>query len=73
MRFDIKIKEISLRTVIVDADDINEALEKVFHAVQSGTIYLDEEDFVDRVINPSEYWPDGAIPDTEDVSIFYHL
>lgn len=72
-RYAISVKEILKRTVIVEADNITEAVEIVKNAVWSDKILLDEDDYDDREIEPSEYWPDGVVSESEDVSDYFHL
>lgn len=72
-RFGITVREILKRTVIVEAEDLTEAMEKVQAAVQVDKILLDMDDYDDREIVPSEYWPGGEVPAGEDVSYYYHL
>lgn len=72
-RFAISVREISKRTVIVHAEDLEAAIEKVEAAVECDKILLDADDFDEREITASEYWKDGRIPDGEDVSYYFHL
>lgn len=72
-KYGIEVREVSKRTVIVDADNLNEALQKVEKAVENEEIVLDYEDYDYRDINASEYWEQGLIPDDEDVSFYFHL
>ena len=43
MRFGIKVEEILSRTVIVEAEDLDKAMEKVREAVKSSEIILDAD------------------------------
>lgn len=72
-RFGIKVEEFLRRTVIVEAEDLHEAMEKVREAVWSGDITLDADDYADREIEPSDNWEGGVIPDGADVSYYWHL
>lgn len=72
-RYAISIKEILKRTVITEAENIDEAIEKVEAAVEREEIILDADDYDGREITPSEYWDDGKVPDNEDMSYYYHL
>lgn len=69
----ISVKETLKRTVIVDADDIAQAMIKVESAVEQDKLILDYSDYNEREICPSEYWKGGKIPDGEDVSYYWHL
>lgn len=72
-RYAISVKEILKKTVIVDTDTLDEAIQKVEAAVERDEIILDVDDYDDREIVPSEYWKDGKVPDDEDVSYYWHL
>lgn len=72
-KYAISVREILKRTVIVEAEDIVEAFQKVQNAVEQEKIILDADDYDERQIIPSEYWENGKVPDTEDVSYFWHL
>lgn len=74
-RFGICVREILKRTVIVEAEDINEGIQKVKDAVNRAEIILDADDYDDREIMPSEYFGNGTgeIPEDEDVSYYWHL
>ena len=66
-RYGISVREISKRTVIV------EAIQKVEEAVEREEIILDVDDYDDREIVPSEYWNGGKVPEGEDVSFYWHI
>lgn len=72
-RYAIKVEEILRRTVIVEAENIEDAMKKVYDAVCSDEIILDADDYVEREIEPSGYWSGGVVPDNEDVSFYLHL
>lgn len=72
-RYGISIREILKRTVIAEAESVEEAVEKVEAAVEREEIILEAEDFDGREIVPSEYWRGGRIPDGEDVSCYWQL
>ena len=72
-RYGISVKEILKRTVIVEADNLEEAIQKVEEAVERDEIILDVDDYDDREIVPSEYWENGEVPDGKDVSYYWHL
>ena len=74
MKFAIRVEEIIGRTIIVKAEDLIEAIEKVEEAVSNGTILLDGiEDFCERNVCPSGTFGDGVVPDGVDVSWYEHL
>ena len=73
LKYGISVREILKRTVIVEAENVEEAVQKVEAAVERDEIILDVDDYDDREIVPSEYWKGGRIPDGEDVSYYWHL
>lgn len=72
-RYGISVKEILKRTVIVEAENIDEAIQKVEDAVEREEIILDVDDYDNREIVPSEYWNGGKVPEDEDVSFYWHI
>ena len=72
-RYGISVKEILKRTVIVEAENLEEAIQKVEEAVEHEEIILDVDDYDDREIIPSEYFEDGKVPEGEDVSFYWHI
>lgn len=72
-QYAISVKEILKRTVIVEAGNLEEAIQKVENAVEREEIILDVDDYDDREIVPSEYWEDGKVPNGEDVSFYWHI
>ena len=69
-------KEILSRTVIVEAENVEEAIQKVEDAMDNGDISLDyHDDSFEREVVPSEYFGDGTVEvgDDEDVSYYWHL
>jgi len=74
-RYGISVREILKRTVIVEAENLQEAIQKVKDAVERDEIILDVDDYDDREIVPSEYFGNGTgeIPDDEDVSYYWQL
>jgi len=72
-RYAVSVREILKRTVIVEAENIEDAIGKVETAVESDEIVLDVDDYDDREIVPSEYWENGKVPEDEDVSYYWHL
>lgn len=72
-RYGISVREILKRTVIVEAENLEEAIQKVEKAVEREEIVLDVDDYDDREIIPSEYWDSGKVPEGEDVSFYWHI
>ena len=66
-QYGISVREILKRTVIVEANSLEEAMQKVEAAVERDEIILELDDYDDREIVPSEYWDGGKVPDGEDV------
>lgn len=59
--------------MIVEAENLEEAIQKVEAAVEYEEIILDVDDYDDREIVPSEYFEGGKVPDGEDVSFYWHI
>ncbi len=72
-RYGIRVREILKRTVIVEAENIEEAITKVEEVVEREVIILDVDDYDDREIVPSEYFEGGKVPEGEDVSFYWHI
>lgn len=72
-KYGISVREILKRTVIVEAKNLKEALQKVEEAVERDEIILDADDYDDREIVPSEYFEGGEVPEGEDVSFYWQL
>lgn len=72
-RYGISVREILKRTVIVEAENLEDAMQKVEEAVERDEIILDYDDYDDRKITPSEYFEGGKVPDGKDVSFYWHL
>ena len=72
-QYGISVREILKRTVIVEAKDLEEAIQKVEGAVERDEISLDVDDYDDREIEPSEYWDGGKVPEDQDVSFYWHI
>lgn len=72
-RYGISVREILKRTVIVEAENIEEAIQKVEGAVGRDEIILDVDDYDDREIVLSEYFEGGEVPEGEDVSFYWHI
>ena len=74
MKFAIRVEEVIGRTIIVEAYDLEEAVEKVEEACNNDDIFLDGiEDFVERNVFPSDNFKNGIVEDCEDVSFYEHL
>lgn len=72
-RYGISVREILKRTVIVEAENLKEAIRKVEEAVEREEIILDVDDYDEREIIPSEYFEGGKVPDGKDVSFYWHI
>lgn len=74
MKFAIRIEEIIGKTVIVEAENLEEAIEKVENAANNGEFMLDDvEDFVSREVKPSDVFKNGIVPKDIDVSYYEHI
>lgn len=74
MKFAIRVEEVIGRTIIVEADDLEEAIERVEEAANNDEIFLDGiEDFVERIVKPSDNFKGGIVPDGANVSFYEHL
>ena len=74
MKYAIRVEETIGKTIIVEADDLEEAIERVEEACNNDEIFLDGyEDFVERNVKPSEYFKNGVVPEDKDVSFYEHL
>lgn len=74
-QFGISVREILKRTVIVEAENLEEAIQMVEAAVEREEIILDVDDYDEREIVPSEYFGNGSgeVPEGEDVSYYWHI
>lgn len=72
-KYGISVREILKRTVIVEADSLEEAIQKVESAVERDEIVLDVDDYDDREIVPSEYFENGKVQEGKDVSFYWHI
>ena len=72
-QYGISVREILKRTVIVEANSLEEAIQKVEEAVKCDELLLDIDDYENREIVLSEYWDGGKIPEGEDVSFYFNL
>lgn len=72
-QFGISVREILKRTVIVEAENLEEAIQMVEAAVEREEIILDVDDYNEREIVPSEYFEGGKVPEGKDVSFYWHI
>lgn len=72
-KYGISVREILKRTVIVEAENLEEAIQKVEEAVEREEIILDVDDYDDREIVPSEYFDGGKVPAGQDVSFYWYI
>lgn len=72
-QYGISVREILKRTVIVEAENLEEAIKKVEDAVKRDEIILDADDYDNREIMPSEYFAGGKVPESQDVSFYCHI
>ena len=72
-QYGISVREILKRTVIVEAESLEEAMQKVEAAVDRDVIILEVDDYDEREIVPSEYFEGGKVPEGKDVSFYWHL
>lgn len=74
-KFGINIKEFLKKTVIVEAENIEKAVQKVNDAYEQEKIILDAGDYDEAEIEPSPYFGNGSgeVADGEDVSFYCHL
>lgn len=74
-QYGISVREILKRTVIVEAENIEEAIKKVNDAYEQDKIVLKADDYDETEIEPSPYFSNGSgeIPEGEDVSFYWHL
>lgn len=72
-QYGISIREILKRTVIVNAESLEEAIQKVEDAVESDEIILNADDYDDREVTASGYFEGGKVPDGKDVSFYWHI
>lgn len=72
-QYGISVREILKRTVIVEAENLEAAIQKVEEAVEREEIILDVDDYDEREIIPSEYFEGGKVPDGKDVSYYWQI
>lgn len=73
MEYAINIKETLSRTIIVEADDLCEALQSVEDAANEGKITLTNDDSFDRNIAPAEWSNEGVIPNSSNTDYYEHM
>ncbi len=69
-QYGISVREILKRAVIVEAENLEKAIQKVEDAVEREEIILDVDDYDDREIVPSEYFEGGKVPEGKDEFLF---
>ena len=72
-QYGISVREILKRAVIVEAENLEKAIQKVEDAVEREEIILDVDDYDEREIIPSEYFEGGKVPDGKDVSYYWQI
>lgn len=72
-KYAITIRETISRTIIVEADDLAEAVQRTEDAVNDGTICLNCEDCYDRDVDAADWSKDGIIPKDSNVEYYDHL
>lgn len=72
-KYAIRVSEVIGRTIIVNAESVEEAIEKVECAANNDEILLGIEDFLERTVEPSDVFVGGIFPDGRDVSYYEHL
>ena len=74
MKYAIRVEETIGRTIIVEAKNLDDAIEMVENAANNDVILLDGiEDFVEREVKPSDVFEGGIVPEGRDVSYYEHL
>ena len=71
-KYAIRVEEVLGKTIVVEADNVLEAVNKVEDAVISGEVVLDYNDYYDRLIYAASGFKNGLIND-EDVSHYQHI
>ena len=72
-KYGISVIEFLKRTVIVEAEDLDEAILRVEDEVEKGNIILTDDDYSDREVIPSKYWDGGRVPEGADVGYYWHI
>ena len=65
-KYAMRIIETLSRTVIVDADDLDEATDKARSAYDSNEVILEADDFEKCEIIPASWTKNGIVPDGRD-------
>lgn len=63
--YTITIKETLSKTVLIKADNLDSAVERVEEAHKNGEVVLDYEDYDDVDVEPSPYWEDAIFSGTK--------
>lgn len=72
-KYGISVIEFLKRTVIVEAENLEEAILRVEEEVEKGNIILTDDDYSDREVIPSKYWDGGRVPEGVDVGYYWHI
>lgn len=72
MKFFIEVEEIYQQTFAVEAEDLEEAMEKIEDAVNDGTIDLNYDSFVSRELNDRTTEIEQYPKDFQDIN-YLHL
>lgn len=74
-KFGITVREILKSTIIVEAEDVNEAIRKVESAINQDKILLSCDDFDEREIEPYLWFGNGSgeASENDDLSYYLHL
>ena len=72
-KYAMRIIETLSRTVIVDADDLDEATDKARSAYDSNEVILEADDFEKCEIIPASWTKNGIVPDGRDTKFFTHI
>lgn len=72
-KYAIRVVETLARTVIVEAENFEDAISQVEDAASSGEFILESDDFDEREIVPAGWTENGLVPDDRDVSYYTHL
>lgn len=73
-QYGISVREILKRTVIVEAENLEDAIQKVKDAIEHEEIVLEADDYEYRQIIPSDFGNgSGRVPEGKDVSFYWHI
>lgn len=70
MKYAVRIEEILAKTVIVEANSLDDAILFVEDKYYDGEIMLDLDNFSDTNIGVPEWFPDGSVPSDIDTTIY---